>query len=316
MRFVSELDQSPQPPQDKKKITKRINECLHSVDGEGDIRALNEIVQQIAHRHSLCEPEFIDQLYDFNKRCDDNATVGILKRKLSHGLLQFSTLFAAQTVLTCKRNLEAKLSEAEHSDEALRQSLDVVENDQTIRAQVESIIPNTEAHLVEDIISTKTLKRLRNSSGILHTVANQESAEQFVRVKEACKLIDSYAQGSIYPIVRFANDGLKASDDNNATDNELKSSLLVTRWLNIYQYCQGVSLVDGAASVDVPESLAKQVLSVELNAKLEPKKFQIADQFEDIGWDLKGSYYSTEPRAKGIKRFIGGGIDKLNHKFL
>lgn len=314
LEFAKELDMATD--QDQQQKTRMINDCLHSADGEGDIRALAEIVRQLSTIHSVCDTEFIDKLYIFNKRIIDNGTHGILMRKLDHGLLRFSTLFTGQVILTCKRNLETKLEQAERSDEDLRQSLDVVEDDRCLRSAVSLVIPNSKVDLPENISTAMAMKLTHKSNAYIPILTvTDEIAEQFVKVKQACKLIDSYAQGSIYTIIGFAIAGFRAGDNDDVTDNKLKSSQRVARWLNAVQYCQGVTLIYGIPSAENSSNLAREVVSEELNEALEPKEFEVADQFEEIGSDLRCTFESQEPKVTGIMGWIEKSMDKLSEKF-
>lgn len=306
LEFARELDLPTK--QDKQQVTKTINDCLHNVNGERDIRALSDIVRQLPAIHSVCETEFISQLYQFNKRIRDSESPSkAFKRKSPHKLLRFSSLLTGQVVLTCKRNLEAKLEQAEQSDEDLRQSLDVVENDQSLRNVVKSIpgMDILKVQLPENISSAMAIKAKYGSNTYVGLYADtQQAVEQFLNVKKSCRLVDSYAQNSIYPIARFAIDGFKAGDDGDATDNKLKSSPRVTRWLNVAHYCLGVNLVRAVPTFEISESLAQKISNQKEKKQLEPKRFEKADKFEDIGWDLQCTFESQESKSMGIRSWI------------
>lgn len=305
LEFANELDLPTEPKQAQPQITKTINDCLHSIDGEGDIRAMDKIVKQLRTIHSVCESVFIDQLFKFTKRMRDNGISGKnSKRTSSHGLLRFYSLLTGQVILTCKKNLEKKLEQAEQSDETLIRSLDVVENDNSIRPSVESITPNLRVDLPENIVLTAAI-RARSKVGLYVplTLDSKEMVEKFSRVKRACKLIESYAQSSIHPMTRFAMVGLKAGDEDDVTDKKLKSSPRVTKWLSVVQYCQGFALIKAIPHCAVPESMSHD-LSDEEQAKPELKRFEVDDRIDDIGLDMHCSVHSMDPKARKMKSWV------------
>lgn len=308
--FVHDLDSTKK---DEKRVAELVNSCLRSSDGLLDLITLNGIFQQLKTIHSVCEPDFIDQLLDFKKQMRENGLRSkTLKRRLSHGFTRIFTLFTGQVILTCKRSLETKLERAEQLDESLRQSLQIIENTEEkvdeFRTSVESILQHkTTSVLPEDIFMAESIKHSNGSQQSFPlTLRSEETLERFLDIKKACKSVDKYALSSIYPIARLSLRGYRAGDDDDEIDEKLKSSSRVARWLNAVEYCQSVYLIKVQLDVEreIPESLQQEVLDDEATKEIDWHKFEEIETFDDIGWDLKCFLASPDVSQKGVKGWI------------
>lgn len=257
---------------------KLVNKCLHSINGLEDIKVLRRIVKQVATIHSVCEPDFTDQLLKFDKQMKDNVSRGkILKRKQKHRLSHYFTLLAGQVILTCKRSLAQKLQLAEDTNKELNGSLvKIIGISTKTRAPIDSYKTKNLSGVmrkllvlatkytpavfdkVENLILVESLKpKSKTKFSIGVTLNSQKMLDEFETMKRACQVIDDYAQTSIYTISRLAWSGYLASNEADDLDKSLSTDERVQKWLRAIQYCQGILLV--RASVDLEHKSCENV---------------------------------------------------------
>lgn len=238
-----------------------MNRCLHSVNGQNDIIVLKRIVDQASVIHSVCEPDYIDQLIAFDRQIKiEHVSYGkLLRRKQTNRLLPFFRLFVGQVVLTCKQSLEKKLTLIENENKQLVESINNVANkiarSEALReAKVaESSDKSIKLPAVLRLalkIHPRTQERIENlvildsvTLNVGITLNSDGAYKEFLKTKESCKTIDMYARSSFYPIARLAWKGYMARKANKQiiTDlDESEQSEIVQKWMKVLQYCQGV----------------------------------------------------------------------------
>lgn len=265
-----------------------INRCLHSSNGIEDWLGLNEIVEQLPNVHSVCEPDFIDRLIEFADLMTEHVSYSrIFKRKRTNRLLRFFRMLAGQVVLTCKTSLERKLITAENENKqlelAVKRITKTLEETATKREEkVQSVLKSANLSPIfalalklrpnmlqqaENLVLANTM--LHSSDGIEFsmdiTLNSQHALENFIQTKQACKLIDKYAQSSIYPITRLAWKGYMARNELGAIDKKLKDSEKVQDWIKVVQYCQGILVTKAYLDLDqnVPVKLVRELANDE-----------------------------------------------------
>lgn len=331
-------------------VDKFVNKCLHSVDGHKDIKVLRSIVEQASSVHSVCEPEFTDQLIQFDKQMKDNVTRGkLIKRKKTHRLSYFFRLFAGQVILTCKKSLVDKLLQAEVENSELASSLDkIIEmsaikklplgGDTKINVGVKKLLdlatkyaPNV-FDKMENLVLIESLKPTQDSHLFIDmTFQSENMIQEFMKTKKSCQLIEEYSKSSIYAVARLAWKGYMARNDLHQLDASLSSDTTVQKWIKAIQYCQGVFLVRANLDLeqDSLEKLDKEILNdnqiftVDVNRDKpqgEPTKtnkrvhrFQQSDTFETFDDGLK-CFTQSKGRAWWLMKLSGG--ERLLAKYI
>lgn len=329
-----------------------INKCLHSVNGQEDIKALRRIVDQAATIHSVCEQNFINQLLQFDIQFKNNVSLGkISKRKQNHRLIKFFRLFAGQVALTCKKSLASKLHSAEEDNHELRRAVDKInelsakntvpldvrknKNLSSVTRKLFSLAIKYAPSVfnkVENIVLFESLKPTPDARFFLTVTLNTDiMLEEFMKTKRACKLVDKYSQSSIYTISRLAWLGYLAQNASNSLDRSLSEDERVQKWINAIQYCQGVLIAEVKVDLE-QESLLKlseevlnddQILIVNLARKkkdqtmsgdVEAYRYEQTDYFIEFDIDLKCYTHSMGLGGWLMKR-LGMG-ERLMAKYI
>lgn len=333
----------------KDEEAKVVNNCLHSVDGYGDLKAFKSVVE-LASTSSVCQPEFADQLLAVDKQLKANVSRGkLLGRKQKHRLSRFFRLFAGQVVLTCKKSLVRKLESVENDEELVASLNRITEvsslkNKPLDKSETKKLngpmrkVMNlamkytpTVFNKAENIILVESLKPTQDSAlSIKMTFNTQQALEEFMSTKKACKKIEEYAQSSIYTIPRLAFRGYLARDDRNNLDVSLTENKIVLKWIKAVQYCQGILLVQANLDLenDVIEKLDKEILEDEqiftvdmakdskssgAIAKTQAHKFEEPDTFDSFDANLKCFTHSKGLAGWLLKR---SGGERLLAKYI
>lgn len=94
-------------PGDEEYLTKLdiaiINKCLNSMNGQRDIKALMEIIEEASNTDTLCEQWFVDQFVSFTEQMADNSNrCWILATKKTNRLTHFFKSFTSEVFLVCE----------------------------------------------------------------------------------------------------------------------------------------------------------------------------------------------------------------------
>lgn len=332
IEFTADLNLALKSNTDQQQIIQTINRCVRSVDGLGDIKSLELIVGELLPKiHSVCEPDFISKLLLFSKQIRDNRTKKkILKvNRSSNRLSRFFRLLIGQVIVTCKKSLATKLEQAEQKDEAA-QSLKIVDEmvnqkdvsiddlpfSRSMRYLVKKIIENRSwvTVLPENILLAESIKSPSGEPLFAHVTLNSlEMLEHFAKVKEACLIIDHFAESSINPIAKLAVEGYFARDKSQIVDNSLKSNPIVTRWLNAVQYCQSVFIIKAHVDIegDIPESLKWEELNRDKTGLFEWHRYQDnIDMIDKLDSDIQ---IFTTPTS-GVKAWFWRRLGRIDKK--
>lgn len=327
-----------------------INKCLRSVDGQSDVTVLRSLVWESFEIRSVCEPEFVDKLLQYDRQIKNNATRGkYLKRKQKHRFSHFFRLFTGQVILVCKRSLIEKLELAEKNKDVSRamdrislvlarnespHDLGKATNVSTLMRRLLILATKYAPNIVtkiENLVLIDSLKPEPDAEfSLAITVNSGKMLEEFLETKKACKLIDEYAQSSMYAIARLAWRGYMARNELDPLEINLTTNRRVQIWLRSVQYCQGVLFVQVTADLE-QESLIKfskvlndeKILTVELARDQQSSidkqdraahKYTIKDTVTVFDSDIKCYTYSQSFKGWFLNRL--GKSERLMAKLI
>lgn len=324
-----------------------INACLHSVNGQQDATTLRGLIRDASEVHSVCEPNFMNRLLQFDRQIKENVSHSkYLKRKQKHRFVKFFGLFAGQVALTCKKSLAKKLQLAEENHEAavaierilrLSSKNDVsldetkAKNLSVLTRKMLKVIENNRPNIVTDVENLVLIDIFKPSPDVvLKTYITINSAvmlDEFTKTKEACQLIDQYAHSSIYPVTKLAWRGYLAQNDVDTVDISLRNDERVINWVKSLQYCQGVLIVEAKLDLE-QEKLVKledeeldRDQKVTLNVSRETVVYvpvhryeEVVDNFSIFDADLKCYTYSGSLSGWLVRR-LGMG-ERLMAKYV
>lgn len=319
-----------------------INTCLQSVDGQADIKALQELIQQASQNHSVCEPEFTEKLLEYDKQIRDNASLGgYLSLKQEHRLMPIFRLFVGQVILTCKKSLTKKIQLAENNSDVaraierisglLRKNKEPIDSGKArnlstvMRILISLAMKYTPSVVteIEKLVLFDSLKPQRDAVFSIGVIVNSENTfKEFEETQKACKLIDEYAQSSIYAIAILAWKGYLARNDSESIEGNLNDDERVRKWIKVVQYCQSILIVEAKLDLE-QESLLKlnkdsfsnseQTIALDVSRKergqtsRQVHRYEQVDNFSEFDADLRCYTFADGLKGWLLKRLGVGG---------
>lgn len=186
-----------------------INKCMNSMNGLEEIRALNEMVGRLPTIHSVCEPDFIDQLVALRRQMRDNSKRGKYSGfKKTNRLLPFLKLFSGQVALTCKKSLIGKMESAEQGNAKLKAAIETIlesikrsrsvsreEKAKLFGSNLLALLMKYEPRVLQQVENLVVAEQLKSAPDAMvemgMTLNNQAMVEGFMESKRACNLIEA-----------------------------------------------------------------------------------------------------------------------------